>query len=130
MWIYLAFALYAYSTWAVLVIGSICRFLGINALTIPRGKLEEARRKREAEKLARNRKTQRDGVGKHALNEHMSNATATATAPQRLEGRKVGPDWLVVEKEINGGVRGGAGDDEGVGEYVADGRRKENKKMK
>ena len=130
MWIYLAFALYAYGTWAVLVIGSICRFLGINALTIPRGKLDEARRKREEEKKVGKNTTKTQGVkmGSHALHENTSNTTATAS--QRLEGRKAGPDWLVVEKEMNGSVRGSGYRDVDGHVGRGGGRQKENKKMR
>lgn len=38
LWAYFAFALVVYFRWAYLVITSICSFLGINALTIPREK--------------------------------------------------------------------------------------------
>ncbi|KAG7149365.1 putative CDP-alcohol phosphatidyltransferase class-I family like protein [Verticillium longisporum] len=38
LWAYFFFALVVYSRWAYLVVTSICNFLGINALTIPREK--------------------------------------------------------------------------------------------
>jgi ethanolaminephosphotransferase len=38
MWVYLAFTTVVYGRWAHLVITSICEYLGINALTIPREK--------------------------------------------------------------------------------------------
>ncbi|KAL8285442.1 hypothetical protein RB597_002490 [Gaeumannomyces tritici] len=45
LWGYFLFAAVVYSRWAYLVITSICDYLGINALTIPREKQEENRRK-------------------------------------------------------------------------------------
>ncbi|KAH7313517.1 hypothetical protein B0I35DRAFT_480195 [Stachybotrys elegans] len=42
LWGYFVFAFIAYFRWAYLVITSICDFLGINALTIPRDKYEQA----------------------------------------------------------------------------------------
>jgi ethanolaminephosphotransferase len=50
LWAYFAFALVIYSRWAYLVVTSICNFLGINALTIPKEKLEANRLAREAAK--------------------------------------------------------------------------------
>ena len=49
---YFVFALVVYFRWAYLVINSICAYLGINALTIPREKHLENMRRREAEKRA------------------------------------------------------------------------------
>jgi ethanolaminephosphotransferase len=43
LWAYLVFATVVYFRWAYLVITSICNFLGINALTIPKEKLEANR---------------------------------------------------------------------------------------
>jgi ethanolaminephosphotransferase len=42
LWVYCAFAFVVYSHWAHLVITSICDFLGINCLTIPREKWRNA----------------------------------------------------------------------------------------
>ncbi len=50
---YFVFAAVVYARWAVLVVGSICSYLGINALTIPREKVEAAKRKRREEKEGR-----------------------------------------------------------------------------
>lgn len=47
---YFVFAAVGYARWAYIVITAICRFLGISALTIPRAKQEETRRKVEAER--------------------------------------------------------------------------------
>lgn len=48
LWVYFIFALVVYFRWAYLVITSICDYLGINALTIPREKqIENERRQRE-----------------------------------------------------------------------------------
>ena len=52
LWSYFVFALVVYFRWAYLVITSICAYLGINALTIPREKHLENLRRREAEKAA------------------------------------------------------------------------------
>jgi hypothetical protein len=38
LWAYFVFAVVVYFRWAYLVVTSICNFLGINALTIPREK--------------------------------------------------------------------------------------------
>ena len=92
MWAYLGFAVVAYGRWAVLVIGSICRFLGINALTIPRAKLDEAKRKRE---LERREKSERKKKMAMAMD-----------GGERLEGRRVGKGRLKVEKEVNGVAKG------------------------
>lgn len=46
---YFVFAAIIYGRWAYLVINAICKYLGINALTIPRDKVREAKRKRDAE---------------------------------------------------------------------------------
>lgn len=48
LWCYFFFAMVVYFRWAFLVINSICRFLGINALTIPHAKQEENKRLRQA----------------------------------------------------------------------------------
>jgi ethanolaminephosphotransferase len=49
LWAYFVFAVLAYFRWAYLVITSICNFLGINALTIPKEKrLENNRKKKSA----------------------------------------------------------------------------------
>ncbi len=54
LWAYFAFALVVYFRWAYLVVTSICDFLGINALTIPREKqLENERRRQEEKRQAR-----------------------------------------------------------------------------
>lgn len=48
LWAYFAFALVAYLRWAYLVCGAICKYLGINCLTIPREKwkvLQEQQKK-------------------------------------------------------------------------------------
>jgi ethanolaminephosphotransferase len=50
LWSYFFFAAVAYFRWAYLVITNICRFLGIEALTIPKAKQEENRRKMDMEK--------------------------------------------------------------------------------
>jgi ethanolaminephosphotransferase len=50
LWAYFVFACAVYFRWAYLVVTSICNFLGINALTIPKEKLEANRVAREAEK--------------------------------------------------------------------------------
>lgn len=50
---YFVFAMSAYFRWAYLVITSICSFLGINALTIPKEKQIENARRVKAEKEAR-----------------------------------------------------------------------------
>ena len=52
LWAYFLFSLVVYFRWAYLVINSICAFLGINALTIPREKQLENLRRREAERRA------------------------------------------------------------------------------
>ncbi|KAL2255897.1 hypothetical protein VTK26DRAFT_2512 [Humicola hyalothermophila] len=49
LWCYLVFAFVVYARWAVLVTTSICRFLGINCLTIPREKQLEIKRRMELE---------------------------------------------------------------------------------
>lgn len=51
LWAYFVFALIVYSRWAYLVITSICRFLGINALTIPKEKQIANQQARDAMKL-------------------------------------------------------------------------------
>jgi len=48
LWSYFVFAIVVYARWAVLVVGAITSYLGINCLTIPLEKQrenEEARRK-------------------------------------------------------------------------------------
>ncbi|KAH6687825.1 cholinephosphotransferase 1, partial [Plectosphaerella plurivora] len=50
LWAYFFFALVVYSRWAYLVVTSICNFLGINALTIPKEKQLENQRALAAEK--------------------------------------------------------------------------------
>ena len=45
LWGYFVFACIAYFRWAYLVITCICNFLGINAITIPRAKQLENKRK-------------------------------------------------------------------------------------
>ncbi|KAH9892998.1 CDP-alcohol phosphatidyltransferase [Xylariomycetidae sp. FL2044] len=52
LWAYFLFALVVYFRWAYLVTTSICDFLGINCLTIPRAKHEENLRRLEMEKKA------------------------------------------------------------------------------
>ncbi|KAI0126539.1 cholinephosphotransferase 1 [Xylariales sp. AK1849] len=54
LWAYFIFAMVVYFRWAYLVVTSICNFLGINALTIPREKQLENKRKLEAEKRSAN----------------------------------------------------------------------------
>ena len=54
LWAYFVFAAAVYFRWAQLVIGSICSFLGINALTIPHAKQLENKQKLLAEKAAKN----------------------------------------------------------------------------
>ncbi|TLS23011.1 uncharacterized protein PpBr36_05630 [Pyricularia pennisetigena] len=49
LWGYFVFAAAVYSRWAYLVITSICEFLGINALTIPKEKQAENKRKMQLE---------------------------------------------------------------------------------
>ncbi|PHH66247.1 hypothetical protein CDD81_7840 [Ophiocordyceps australis] len=49
--IYFLFAMVAYFRWAYLVITSICNYLGINALTIPRAKQIENEKARIADKM-------------------------------------------------------------------------------
>ncbi|KAI0473792.1 CDP-alcohol phosphatidyltransferase [Xylariaceae sp. FL0804] len=56
LWGYFFFALVVYSRWAYLVTTSICNFLGINCLTIPREKLAENKRLRQEEKATANGK--------------------------------------------------------------------------
>ncbi|ODA79481.1 hypothetical protein RJ55_05074 [Drechmeria coniospora] len=51
LWAYLFFALVVYFRWAYLVITSICNFLGINALTIPKEKQAANKQARAATKL-------------------------------------------------------------------------------
>lgn len=51
LWAYFLFALVVYFRWAYLVITSICDFLGINALTIPREKQAANKQARAATKL-------------------------------------------------------------------------------
>ncbi|KAI5864790.1 CDP-alcohol phosphatidyltransferase [Durotheca rogersii] len=51
LWAYFAFACVVYFRWAYLVTTSICSFLGINCLTIPREKQLENKRKQQEEKL-------------------------------------------------------------------------------
>ncbi|GJN70117.1 sn-1,2-diacylglycerol cholinephosphotransferase [Purpureocillium lilacinum] len=51
LWAYFAFALVVYFRWAYLVITSICNFLGINALTIPKDKQIANKQARDATKL-------------------------------------------------------------------------------
>lgn len=46
---YFVFALVVYFRWALLVINSICSYLGINCLTIPVQKLQDNEKKRAAE---------------------------------------------------------------------------------
>ncbi|KAG9258258.1 CDP-alcohol phosphatidyltransferase-domain-containing protein [Emericellopsis atlantica] len=55
LWGYFIFAGIVYFRWAFLVVGSICEFLGINALTIPKAKQEETRRRIEEEKATQGR---------------------------------------------------------------------------
>jgi ethanolaminephosphotransferase len=55
LWGYFLFAAVVYFRWAFLVVGRICEFLGINALTIPKAKQEETRRRIEEEKANQGR---------------------------------------------------------------------------
>lgn len=55
LWAYFLFALVVYFRWAYLVVTSICDFLGINALTIPREKQLENERRRQEEKQQKQR---------------------------------------------------------------------------
>jgi len=48
LWGYFVFAMVVYFRWAYLVINSICKFLGINALTIPYEKQLENERRQQA----------------------------------------------------------------------------------
>lgn len=48
LWAYFVFAVVVYFRWAFLVVNAICKFLGINALTIPHEKQLENKRKQEA----------------------------------------------------------------------------------
>lgn len=50
LWAYLIFSLVVYFRWAYLVVTSICEFLGINALTIPREKQVANKQARDAMK--------------------------------------------------------------------------------
>lgn len=50
LWAYFAFALVVYFRWAFLVVGSICDYLGINALTIPKEKQIANKKAAEAAK--------------------------------------------------------------------------------
>jgi ethanolaminephosphotransferase len=52
LWAYFFFAMIVYFRWAYLVITSICNFLGINALTIPKEKQIENQKALEAAKKA------------------------------------------------------------------------------
>ncbi|KAI1636316.1 CDP-alcohol phosphatidyltransferase [Biscogniauxia mediterranea] len=56
LWAYFFFALVVYFRWAFLVTNSICNFLGINCLTIPREKQAENKRKLEESKATANGK--------------------------------------------------------------------------
>lgn len=58
LWAYFLFALVVYFRWAYLVVTSICDFLGINALTIPREKQIENERRRQEEKQQQQLKRQ------------------------------------------------------------------------
>ncbi|KAH8734555.1 CDP-alcohol phosphatidyltransferase-domain-containing protein [Ilyonectria robusta] len=51
LWGYFFFALVVYFRWAFLVVGSICEYLGINALTIPKEKQVANKLARDATKL-------------------------------------------------------------------------------
>ncbi|KAH7156546.1 CDP-alcohol phosphatidyltransferase-domain-containing protein [Dactylonectria macrodidyma] len=51
LWAYFFFALVVYFRWAFLVVGSICEYLGINALTIPKEKQVANKLARDATKL-------------------------------------------------------------------------------
>ena len=108
------------------MIGSICRYLDINALTIPRGKLEEARRRREMQRAERKMMTKKKNQpGDSGARTTMTDGNASA----RLEGRKLGPDGsvLMVQKEMNG-TAGRAGSDTDSGQIGE--KQKENKKMR
>ncbi|KAF2099333.1 hypothetical protein NA57DRAFT_74834 [Rhizodiscina lignyota] len=73
--VYFVFAAIIYGRWAYLVINSICKYLGINALTIPKEKVEEAKRRQEAERAAQN-----DSINGSALpgpNEKIVNGPTT-----------------------------------------------------
>ncbi|CAJ2500068.1 Uu.00g029210.m01.CDS01 [Anthostomella pinea] len=59
LWAYFLFSLVVYFRWAFLVTTSICNFLGINCLTIPREKhLENKRKLLEAKTAANGKKSQ------------------------------------------------------------------------
>ncbi|KAI1433842.1 CDP-alcohol phosphatidyltransferase [Xylaria sp. CBS 124048] len=58
LWAYFIFSLVVYFRWAYLVTTSICDFLGINCLTIPREKQVENKRKFEEEKAKVGKKAQ------------------------------------------------------------------------
>jgi ethanolaminephosphotransferase len=71
---YLIFGIIAYSHWAYIVIDAICRYLKINALTIPKEKVQAARAKRAAEKQ---RQQKAKGLANGAVGK--SKATANGT---------------------------------------------------
>lgn len=67
LYAYFVFAMIVYFRWAFVVTGAICEYLGINALTIPREKTIENRKREAAEKQAK--KTQANGTSANGKKE-------------------------------------------------------------
>lgn len=69
LYAYFFFAMIVYFRWAFLVTGAICDYLGINALTIPREKTAENRKKEAAEKRAKTGEVQANGTSANGKKE-------------------------------------------------------------